>query len=49
MWRTSVGEYDIDLNTYKCQHCGLYYPGYDIYSHEKSCHRNPENRSDNGD
>lgn len=41
-----MSRYDIDLNTYKCSHCGLYFKGYDIESHEKSCHLNPDNQEE---
>lgn len=41
-----MGEYDFDLSDHKCQHCGLYFRGYKIDSHEKSCHRNPDNQKD---
>lgn len=39
-----MGKYDIDLSMHKCSHCGLYFPGYDIDSHEKACHLNPDNQ-----
>ena len=41
-----MGKYDIDLSQHKCQYCGLYFPGYQIDSHEKSCHSNPDNQKE---
>jgi len=30
-----MGDYDIDINSYKCYDCGLYYQGYDANQHGK--------------
>lgn len=38
--------YDVDTSMHKCQHCGLYFVGWAIDSHERACHSNPENRAD---
>lgn len=39
-----MGKYDVDLNDYKCPHCGLYFRGYDFDRHEPACNHNPKNQ-----